>query len=150
MPDIFELRQEEFHRYWPFIKQGLDDVKRKIKPNWIAEDMYAALRAGQVNCVLGRINGRLMGYIIFGRQLRPFSFAPELFVWVYWCLPLRDWPDQEDMLQLGRDAWAWLANVAKTQYGTDQITWVTTPKRAQGFERRWGYQPTWVTMTVKV
>lgn len=146
--ELFELKQEQLHEFWPFLLRGLTDIKKSIVPNWIPEDMYSALRERQVACLIGRIDDQLIGFIIYSRQLRSFNFKPELFIWCYWAIPLREWPAEADVLQLGQKAWAFLVEVAEKQYNAEEITFVTTPSRARAFERKWKLRPAWVTLTI--
>jgi hypothetical protein len=148
--ELFELRQEQLHEMWPFILRGLDYVKKKLKPNWIPPDLYAFLRNGQLNCIIARRAERLLGFVIYGRQLRPFDFKPELFVWVAYELPMREWEPADEMPVTVQKIWQYLANLAKTQYQTDEITWLTRPGRAKAFARKFGWKPSWVTISVKI
>lgn len=149
--ELFELRQEQLHELWDAIlERGLIDIRRDMKPNWRIEDVYSALRAQQVNCVLARRAGRILGFLIYSKQLRIFNFLPEMFVWAAWNLPIREWQPDDDMAGTVAAVWNYIANIAKTSYGTNEITWVTRPSRAKAFARKFGWQPAWVTMTAKV
>lgn len=156
MAELFELKQEDLHLYWDaIIQRGALDIKRDMKPSWRVEDIYSLLRNQQVTCALLRSThgphaGRLLAYIIFNKQFRLFSYEPECFIWLAWNLPMREWDPQDNMPAVVRQGWDHVAKVAKEQYLTDQITWITRPSRAKAFMRKFGWQPAWVTMTVKV
>ena len=151
MAELFELKQEDLHHLWEsIIQRGCIDIKRTLKPSWKIEDIYSLLRNGQVNCVLPRRGSKLLGFVIYNRQLRLFSFEPELFIWVGWNLPIREWEPEDQMPNTVRQVWDYVAKVAKEQYSTDQITWITKPSRAKAFMRRFGFTPAWVTMTVRI
>jgi len=152
MAELFELKQEDLHIYWQaIIERGAADIKRTLKPSWIVPDIYSLLRNQQVTCLLARgHHGRLLGFIIYNRQQRLFSYEPELFVWLAYNLPIREWKPEDDMPGTVRQVWQYLQNVARTQYQTDQITWITKPSRARAFGKRFGWQPSWVTITVRV
>jgi hypothetical protein len=148
--ELYELKPEQLHEYWPFLLRGVTDLKRTMKTNWIPEDIYSALRTSQVNCVIPRRGDRLLGFLIYSKQLRIFNFLPEMFVWAAWNLPIREWQPDDDMAGTVAAVWNYIANIAKTSYGTNEISWVTRPSRAKAFARKFGWQPTWVTMTAKV
>lgn len=149
--ELVEVKQEDLHRLWDaIIQRGVLDIKRVQKPEWRPEDIYAALRNGLVNCVFARRAERLLGFLIYNRQQRPFSYRTELFVWLAWNLPIREWLPNDDMQAAVTGVWNYIANIAKTQYQTDQISWITNPSRAKAFTKRFGWRPTWVTMTAKV
>lgn len=148
--EISDLKQEEMHKLWPFIRSGLADIRRVFKPNWIEEDIYAAVRNTQVNAIYMHRGERLLGFVVFNKQYRLFSYQPEMFIWAAWILPVRDWLKEDDMPLMVPTTWNYLTNVAKTQYQTDQITWITRPGRAKAFARKWGWKPQWVTVSVQV
>jgi hypothetical protein len=149
--ELFELKQEDLHHYWEsLLQRGVADIKRDMKPNWLPEDIFSALRQQQVSCVIARRAERLLGFLIYSKQLRIFNYQPELFVWCAWNLPLKEWLPTDDMPAVVTQVWTYVANVAKSQYGTTEITWITRPGRAKAFGRRFGWQPAWVTMTAKV
>lgn len=149
--ELYELRQEDLHRYWEaLIQRGVVDIKRSLKPNWRVEDIYAALRNQQVSCVIPRRADRLLGFLIYNRQLRIFSYEPECFIWAAWTLPIREWQPGDDMPGVVRTVWEYIANVAKNQYQTNQISWNTRPGRAKAFSKKFGWKATWVTMTAEV
>ena len=151
MAELFDLKQEELHLYWEAIlHRGAADIKRDHKPSWRVEDIYSLLRNQQVTCTIARRGPRLLGFIIYNRQQRLFSFEPECFVWLGWNLPMREWVAEDHMPDVVEQVWNHVATVAKTQYQTDQITWITKPSRAKAFMRRFGWKPAWVTITVKV
>jgi hypothetical protein len=150
MADLIEVKPEQLHDFWPFLMRGVADIKRQFKPNWLPEDIFSAIRVQQVNCVIARRAERLLGFVVYSKQLLPFSFAPEAFVWLAWNLPIREWHPDDRMPSTVKQVWDYIADIARKQYGTDRVTWVTTPSRARAFARKFGWEPSWVTMTAKV
>lgn len=149
--ELIELKQEDLHHLWEIIlRRGVNDIKRTMKPSWVPEDIYAALRNGQISCVAARRGDRFLGFLLYNKQFRLFNYAPELFVWCAWNLPVKEWLPEDEMPKVVGRVWEYIANVAKTQYGTNDITWVTRPSRAKAFTRKFGWQPTWVTLTARV
>jgi hypothetical protein len=138
---LFELKPERLHELWPFIQRGLIAVEKKVKPDWRPEDVYAALRAGQASCVIVEQGSARLGFLVYYRQIRPFSGKPELFVWAAWDIGLR--PDVISAV------WRYINNVAISNYGTDVITWGTSARRARSFERKYGWKPAFVTFHIK-
>lgn len=111
--------------------------------------MYAALRGAQVNCVMARgLHNRLLGFQIYSKQLRPFSYEPELFIWAAWDLPIREWLDIDDMTNMVAMMWRYIENIAMTNYGTDHIAMVTKYSRAKAFAKKFGWKPTYVTFQI--
>lgn len=147
--ELFELKQEDLQRYWPFLRRGLDDIKRKIRPNWLPEDIFTVLRAGQVSCVIGRRGTRLLGFQVYSKQQRPFSYEPELFIWAAWNLPLRERQGDDDMRELVLAMWRHVGNVATSNYGTDNIAWMTRYGRAKAFKEKYGWRPAYAAFQVK-
>lgn len=159
--NLFDLKPEHLHAFWPFIRMGLEDIKRKMGPDYIPEDVYTSIRNGHVTCTMIRRGGRDLGFVIYYRQVRPFSARPELFVWVAWNRPYPRVRNgvlistehrlpADGMEEVVPTAWQYLINVAKTQYGTDQISWITRPKRAKAFARKYGWEPAFSMYQVTV
>lgn len=147
---LFELKPDQLHQWWPLLKRGLDEIKRKIGPDYIPEDIYAALRNGQTSCVIAQRSSRPLGFVVYYKQLRPFSARPELFIWAAWDLPYQLRQEGDDVDEMVARMWEYLTLVAKNAYGTDQIAWMTKPRRASAFARKFGWQPTFTLFQVTV
>lgn len=63
--------------HWPRIKASLDAVQAKASDDWIAEDVYHAIKAGAAACHLSD-DGLLITTITHAE----FSGTPALHVWI--------------------------------------------------------------------
>ena len=62
---------------WPRIKAGLDAVQAKSPEDWIAEDVYHAIKCGDAAAYLSDD-----GLLIVQRLLTDFTRQPYLHVWI--------------------------------------------------------------------
>jgi hypothetical protein len=67
---------------WPTIRAALDAVQAKAPEDWIAEDVYHAIKSGQVACHLFYGAGQYAGLLIVRPERAEFSGVPSLHVWV--------------------------------------------------------------------
>jgi len=160
--EIFEPKPEELHEFWPFIRRGLEVIKKRIQPNWIPEDVYSMLRANMATCTIAaRTPGygesglpwqprRLLGFGIYSKQFRPFSFEPEGFIWAAWNLPMNEWLPEDDMPATVAATRRHVGIQIQTAYGTNKITWATRYSRAKAFLAKFGWRPAYVTFQVTV
>jgi len=148
MIDLYEMKQEELHHFWPFLQRGVNDIHHDLKPNWLPEDIFAVLRNQQVSCVIARRGKRLLAFAIYSRQLRYFSFLPEIFIWVGWTIPMREWQPEDDMPTVAPTVVGYIVDQARKQ-GIDQVTWITRPNRAKAFARKFGWKPAWTTIAIE-
>jgi hypothetical protein len=146
---LFEVTPERLQDLWPFLRRGLEDIKRKQKPDWIPESVFAALATGGTQCVIASRGDRLLGFEVFYKQIKPWSRKPELFIWAAWDLPIREWQEGDDMPEMVAAMWRYVNNVAISNYGTDVITWGTTLSRARAYEKKYGWKPKYVTFYEK-
>lgn len=146
---LIEVKPETLHQHWPFIRRGLDLIVRRIRPDWIAENIFAALQAGQTNCVISARGQRPIGFVVYYRQVRPFSGKAELFIWAAWDLPIRESRPDDDLPEMVALVWRYLEQVAISNYKTDEITWGTSASRAKAFEAKYGWKPRFVTFQIK-
>lgn len=61
------IQPEDIKKYWPDIKSGLEKILLKDPvQDWIPEDIYSAIQAKRVICVIGfgeqRVDGFFVGY----------------------------------------------------------------------------------------
>jgi hypothetical protein len=62
-----ELRHvppQDLHQYWPFIKEGLEEVRNHSVDGWIAEDVYSAIRTGSSTLHVAFISGTYAGFCV--------------------------------------------------------------------------------------
>jgi hypothetical protein len=145
---IVEVTPALLHGFWPFIHRGLIDIWRKVHPDWLPENIFSSLTLGQANCCVGMLGQVPVAYVVYYKQLRPFSHAPELFIWAAWNIPPRERGEDDNMSAVVAKMWEYLSNVAKGTYGTNKIAWITT--RDKGFYRRFGVKPAFFIYQVEV
>lgn len=72
----------ELRAHWPNIKASLDAVQAKAPEDWIAEDVYHAIKSGQVACHAVYRAGSYAGVLVIRPEHAEFSGAPGLHVWI--------------------------------------------------------------------
>lgn len=145
-----EVRPETLHQYWPFIKKGLEAVARKVKPDWLPENIFSALFTGHTNCVMAQRGGKDIGFVVYYKLLRPFSQKADLFIWAAYTIPFKERTQADNVPDLVATVWRYLAGVAKSNFGTNVIVWITTAKRSEAFRRKYRWIPRYVTFQVEV
>ena len=121
------------HRHWPFLLRGVQDVVRKSKhTRWWAEDVYAAVQNRAAAAYIVQHNGQQVGMFITHPQTVPFSGETELFLWIMWSLPLREWNPPERMI-VTMDTLKYIAALALNQGHSAVATLTVRP----GLLRRW-------------
>jgi hypothetical protein len=98
---IDQLKPEQLHEQWAWLKRGAEDILKKIAPhsNWIPEDLYAALRYPEsshtVLWIVSR-NLRALGWAC-GEIQRDRYGKLEFFLWDAWDIPLADRLPEDDV-----------------------------------------------------
>jgi hypothetical protein len=146
---LIEVKPETLHAHWPFIKTGLEDICRRIACDWIPNDVYSALRMAACNCVVVQ-RSRPLGFGVYYRENRVFSGKCHLFVWAAWNLPPKERTAADNVPEGVAAGWRYLQVVAKTTFGTNVIRFITTPRRAAAFRRKYGFLSAFTTVDVEV
>lgn len=147
---LTEVKPETLHQDWPFIKKGLTAVLAKVTPDWRDEDIYTALATGASNCVMARRGGRDIGFVVYYKLARPFSKKPDLFIWAAYTIPFKERLPSDNVPDLVATVWRYLCLVAKSNFGTSVIVFITTAKRAEAFKRKYRWLPRYVTFMVEI
>ncbi len=147
---LVEVKPETLHQHWPFIERGLLHVVRRVKPDWIPNDIYSALFTGATSCVVASRNGRNLGFVVYYRDVRFFSKTPQLFIWAAYDLPFRERTNLDNLPDVVSTVWRYLTVVAKGNFGTSVISWITTASRAEAFRRKYRWLPRYATFQVDV
>lgn len=122
------------HRHWPDLRRGVEEVIRRSKhTRWWPEDVYAAVQTRQAAAFIVQHNGRMVGFFIVHPQTVPFTGETELFLWIMWSLPLREWNPPE-RTQVTIETLRFIAALA-TQQGHSAVSTLTV---RPGLLRRWG------------
>lgn len=131
---IAQVDPVRLHQHWPFLKRGVDEVIRKSKhTRWWPEDVYAAVQSRQAAAYIVAHHEQQVGMFIVHPQVVPFSGDTELFLWIMWSLPLREWNPPERQ-QVTLDTLQFIAALA-LQQGHDGVGTLTV---RPGLLRRWG------------
>lgn len=64
---------------WDFVRAGLESMPRE---DWIAEDVYHAIRSGESALHLAFDASAPVGFLVLRRHLTEFTQQPELHVWL--------------------------------------------------------------------
>lgn len=67
---------------WPLILPSLQAVQAKAADDWIPEDVYHAIKAGDAACHVGTDATGYCGILITTRTIAEFSGTPALHVWI--------------------------------------------------------------------
>jgi hypothetical protein len=71
------IAAEQIREFWPWVRDGLEQLRARFHEHWIPEDVYASLRGGHSFLF---IIGDELGFIIFQRHMD--ADGPVLFVWI--------------------------------------------------------------------
>lgn len=136
---FIELKQEQAHQYWPFIKPGLEHIKQRIPDaDWLPEDIFTAFKNQWTNICLVRRGTRDLGFAVYQRQLRPFSNIPDIFIQAAWFLNLKDRQPGDNIVECIFAGLRYLKTVGMSSYGAKRIIWMSPRK---GWERKYGFKP---------
>ncbi len=134
MTQIQQVDPVKLHQYWPFIKRGVDAVIRKSQhTRWWPEDVYAAVQTRQAMAYIVAHNGQQVSMFVVHPQPVMFTGETELFLWLFWALPLREWNPPE-RFQVSMDTLKYIAQLA-IQGGHSAVSTLTV---RPGVLRRWG------------
>ena len=123
------IPKDQLRTHWEFIKHGLEIVRSKGHPEWLAEDVYCDCYEQRSMVFLAITNNQPYGFVV----LQPIG--QTLHVWAAWSTI-----NDELLLQ---QAWQEIQQIAKN----GQKTKVTFSSQRRGWERKarlMGFKPqTW-------
>ena len=123
------IPKDQLRTHWEFIKHGLEIVRSKGHPEWLAEDVYCDCYEQRSMIFLAVTNNQPYGFVV----LQPIG--KTLHVWAAWSTI-----NDELLLQ---QAWQEIQQIAKN----GQKTKVTFSSQRRGWERKarlMGFKPqTW-------
>lgn len=79
--DVQEVRAHDVRRWWPFIREGLIAVKKKVPVSWIPEDIYGILLKGRAFVLAVTCGNDFAGFAILAPDGDEFSGVKEMLVW---------------------------------------------------------------------
>lgn len=109
------VHPDDLRTHWPRIRASLDAVSAKTQDDWIAEDVYHAIKAGHAACHLCDD-----GLLITTLTRAEFSGTRALHVWIVHNIGDRDVIDAN--IPLLREM-AHRANAVKITFGSPRLGW---------------------------
>jgi hypothetical protein len=86
---LTQVNPAQLHSWWPLVRPGLEQVRRKAKACWLCEDIYTAVRSGGATMHVGYIDQRYAGVLVLTINTDPFTSERSLLIWAaYTCHPL--------------------------------------------------------------
>ena len=79
MPEYQLIRPAELRKVWPDVRAGLEAMPPE---EWIAEDVYHAIRSGDSALYVFHEDGAFAGFVVLRRQVAEFSGAVTCHVWL--------------------------------------------------------------------
>ena len=62
--ELKPMPQQDLHACWALVKEGLKEVKEHSTQDWIAEDIYSAIRANSSWLYLGLVQHAYVGFCV--------------------------------------------------------------------------------------
>lgn len=87
---INQVQPQQLHDVWGFVGRGIETVIRKVKPDFISPDVYAAIRFNNAQLYMVTRGSRALGFFVTYAQRRPFSNKLEYLIWIGYTIPLRE------------------------------------------------------------
>jgi hypothetical protein len=142
------MRSNDLHQYWPFLRRGLETICRKVKPapDWIPEDIYAALRTEIAVALIGSRGPRQLGFVIYHKLERPHSHLLDMFVWAWWAIPLGERLPSDNIPECMSLGWEYLREVKKA-LGANRIIGISS---RPGIIKKYGFKFLFYTYTYEV
>lgn len=80
--ELVLVKPAELRAHWPVISAALDSVIEATSPDWIKEDVYARLKAGQAVVHLIYHLGKYQALFILTPEREEFSGKESLHIWI--------------------------------------------------------------------
>jgi len=145
---LVSVKSTELHRYWPFLRRGLENICEKIKPapDWIPEDVYVGIRSELAVALIGSRGDRQLGFIVYHKLERPHSHLTDLFLWCWWAIPLRERIPTDNIPDCMLQGWQYLQSVKKA-IGAHRIIGISS---RPGVIKKYGFKFLFYTYTYEV
>jgi hypothetical protein len=134
---ILQVDPQRIHDIWPFLRRGIEDIKRRVESDFIPEDTYWWLRQNAAQAYIVSRGERRLGFFCSYIQARPFSGKKELFLWLAWAIPLAERQPDDRVMDAVRKSVEYMHN-QKRAAGCECIVALSSRR---GFER-YGFFPT--------
>lgn len=76
------IQPDALRTHWPLIRNSLDAVQAKAPEDWIAEDVYHAIKSGSAACHLAIGDKGYAGLLITTLTQTEFSREPVFHIWI--------------------------------------------------------------------
>lgn len=129
MRELEPIRPEALHSVWWKVRAGLEEVKKHSTDDWIAEDVYAAIRSGTSLLFVGYLDNAYCGFVV----MTPFNTYASRVLHIWCCYSAT----KRDVINLFADDLEMLAR----RHQAKKLTF-HSPRR--GWEERlkeYGYHP---------
>lgn len=80
--DFHLVTPVDLRAHWPQIRESLAAVTAKAADDWIAEDVYHAIKAGHAACHIALNDQGYAGLLVTTLTRAEFSGTPALHVWI--------------------------------------------------------------------
>jgi hypothetical protein len=77
--DFVRIEPANLRAVWDFVKQGVESMPAE---DWIAEDVYHAIRSGSSALYLAIGDTGPAGFLVLSKQSTEFTLQPILHVWL--------------------------------------------------------------------
>lgn len=141
---ISPVKPAELHQHWAFLRRGLDDIVRRVKPDWISEDIFGAIRADVVTAIIVSRGTHKLGFAVYHRQNRPWSGKYDLFLWAAWAIPLRERLPDDDLPQAIQHGIAYLHDVRRS-IGAERLVAISSRR---GLCKKYGLKTLFYTLEI--
>lgn len=142
---ILQVQPQELHQVWSWVRIGMEAVVRKARPDFILEDVYAAIRFNHAQLYMVSRGPRMLGFFVTQTMRRPFSNKLEYFNWATYTLPLRERLPDDNIPEAVALSIDFMRNQART-LGCDRI--VTLSRRPS--YAVFGFRQTFITWEMPV
>lgn len=79
--DIVPIHPANLHPVWEKVREGLTKIKAKIREDWMPEDVYHALKAGEAQLFLAIRDQGFAGFFILRKVQAEYSRENIMHVW---------------------------------------------------------------------
>jgi hypothetical protein len=80
--DFILVAPDTLRGHWSAIRGSLEAVQAKAAEDWLIEDVYHAIKCGQVACHLMVKAGQYVGLFIIRPETAEFSGRQSLHIWI--------------------------------------------------------------------
>lgn len=128
---IAQVLPQNLHDVWEFCRVGVETVRKKVKPDFRQEDVYASIRFNNAQLYLVTRGTRTLGFFVVYTQRRPFSNRLEYVLWIGYAIPLRERQPDDNVSEAVQLSLDFMRNQARSLGALGPVMLSTR----KGFER---------------